>query len=117
MPAAHAIAKGAREGHTAEKPAYWLHASGAGILSFHDTEAKVYGEQSNKIYDDLEHIREILTFPDHAFHRTIDKAVLQAGSESSSVLKTAIVSPTTVYGEFDCPLAIPRTLDKEILVD
>lgn len=77
----------------------------------------VYGEQRNRIYDDLEHIREILTFPDHVFHRTIDKMVLQAGSESSSVLKTATVSPTTVYGEFDCPLAIPRTLDKEILVD
>ncbi|GAA88672.1 nucleoside-diphosphate-sugar epimerase [Aspergillus luchuensis IFO 4308] len=93
-----AIAQGALEGHTEERPVYWLHTSGAGIFSFSDTENKVYGEKGEKIYDDVQDIHEIVNFPDHAFHRDVDKAVLEAGSVRPGVLKTAIVSPVTVYG-------------------
>ncbi|GLA88879.1 hypothetical protein AtubIFM56815_003345 [Aspergillus tubingensis] len=96
--AAKAIAQGALEGHTEERPVYWLHTSGAGIFSFSDTENKVYGEKGEKIYDDVQDIHEIVSFPDHAFHRDVDKAVLEAGSVRPGVLKTAIVSPVTVYG-------------------
>ncbi|BCR95610.1 uncharacterized protein AKAW2_20550S [Aspergillus luchuensis] len=96
--AAKAIAQGALEGHTEERPVYWLHTSGAGIFSFSDTENKVYGEKGEKIYDDVQDIHEIVNFPDHAFHRDVDKAVLEAGSVRPGVLKTAIVSPVTVYG-------------------
>ncbi|CAK36930.1 uncharacterized protein An01g03940 [Aspergillus niger] len=83
--AAKAIAQGALEGHTEEHPVYWLHTSGAGIFSFLDTETK--------------DIKEIVNFPDHAFHRDVDKAVFEAGSVRPEVLKTAIISPVTVYGQ------------------
>lgn len=97
--AAKAIAQGALEGHTEEHPVYWLHTSGAGIFSFLDTETKVYGEKGEKIYDDVQDIKEIVNFPDHAFHRDVDKAVFEAGSVRPGVLKTAIISPVTVYGK------------------
>jgi hypothetical protein len=67
-------------------------------LSFHDTENKIYGERSEIIYDDLRDIQEILSFPDHAFHKVVDKAVLEAGTVSPTTLRTAIIAPTTVYG-------------------
>ncbi|GKZ33127.1 hypothetical protein AbraIFM66950_002909 [Aspergillus brasiliensis] len=94
-----AITQGALEGHTEERPVYWLHTSGAGIFSFLDTENKVYGEKGEKFYDDVQDIKEIVNFPDHAFHRDVDKAVFEAGSVRPGVLKTAIVSPVTVYGQ------------------
>lgn len=60
----------------------------------------MYGERRGKIYDDLQGIQEILSFPDHAFHRNVDKFVLRAGEEHRNVLKTAIIAPTTVYGRW-----------------
>ncbi|EYE91905.1 NAD-dependent epimerase/dehydratase family protein [Aspergillus ruber CBS 135680] len=98
LDAAQAIVRGALEGHDEEHPVYYLHTSGTGILSFLDTENGVYGERRDKLYNDLEGVQEILSFPDHAFHRNVDKFVLGAGAEQLKVLKTAIVSPTTVYG-------------------
>lgn len=34
MPSAKAIAKGLAAGHTAEKPGYWLHVCGTGMLQW-----------------------------------------------------------------------------------
>lgn len=99
LDAAQAIVRGALEGHDEEHPVYYLHTSGTGILSFVDTENGVYGERRDKVYNDLEGVQEILSFPDHAFHRNVDKLVLGAGAEHSKVLKAAVISPTTVYGE------------------
>lgn len=98
LTAAQAIAKGAIQGHTPDRPVYWLHTSGAGLLSFHDTENKIYGERSEIIYDDLKDIKKILSFPDHAFHKQVDNTVFEAGSTSPAILKTAVIAPTTVYG-------------------
>ncbi|KAJ5403869.1 hypothetical protein N7509_003740 [Penicillium cosmopolitanum] len=95
LPAARAIAKGPYP----DRPVYWLHTSGAGLLSFHDTENKIYGERSEIIYDDLRDIQQILSFPDHAFHKLVDKAVLEAGTVSPTTLRTAVIAPTTVYGK------------------
>lgn len=89
------------EGHDEEHPVYLLHTSGTGILSFLDTENGVYGERRDKVYNDLGGVQEILSFPDHAFHRNVDKLVLGAGAEHLKALKAAIISPTTVYGEFN----------------
>lgn len=105
--AAQAIIRGALEGHDEEHPVYLLHTSGTGILSFLDTENGVYGERRDKIYDDLEGVQDILSFPDHAFHRDVDKFVLGAGAEHTKVLKAAIISPTTVYGEFNTRKQLP----------
>lgn len=67
----------------------------------------MYGERRDKIYDDLEGVQDILSFPDHAFHRDVDKFVLGAGAEHTKVLKAAIISPTTVYGEFNTRKQLP----------
>lgn len=95
--AARAIAKGLAAGHTAEKPGFWLHVSGTGILTWLDSETNTFGEAPTQApYDDLERVDELTSLPDTAFHRDIDKLVLSAGSAS---VKTAIVCPPTIYGK------------------
>ncbi|RDL32409.1 NAD(P)-binding protein [Venustampulla echinocandica] len=94
--AATAIAKGLAAGHTKEKPGFWIHTSGTGILTWKDTETGTFGESpSQPPYDDLENVSALTSLPDHAFHRDIDKIVLAASSDAT---KTAIVSPPTIYG-------------------
>ncbi|KAJ5367780.1 hypothetical protein N7541_001721 [Penicillium brevicompactum] len=96
--AARAIAAGATQGHTPEKPAYWIHTSGAGIFSYLDEDEKRYGLVGDKVFDDWDGIHEITSIPDYAFHRNVDKIVFEATANHSDVLHAAIVSPTTVYG-------------------
>lgn len=45
----------------------------------------------------MQDIQEILSFPDHTFHRIIDKAVLEAGAVSLGNLKIATIALITVY--------------------
>lgn len=103
MPAATAIAAGIVQGHTPDKPAYWIHISGAGIFSYLDEDEKTYGLARVKIFNDWDGIQEILSMPDHAFHRDVDKIVLEATAKYPDVIRAAIVSPNTVYGEFFTP--------------
>jgi nucleoside-diphosphate-sugar epimerase len=94
--AAIAIAKGLAAGHTKEKPGYWVHLSGTGILIWKDAETKTYGEPpSQPAYNDLEKVSELTSLPDSAPHRDVDKIVLAAGSDA---VKTAIIAPPTIYG-------------------
>lgn len=79
-------------------PGYWIHTSGTGILCFADSSKERYGESSDKIYDDWENVDELTHLPDHAFHRDIDKIVLQTGIGKPNMIKTAIVCPPTIYG-------------------
>ncbi|CAG8970805.1 hypothetical protein HYALB_00001592 [Hymenoscyphus albidus] len=95
--AARAIAKGIAAGHTKEKPGFWLHTSGTGILVWKDMETNTYGEPpSQQPYDDLERVLDLTSLPDSAFHRDVDKLVLAA---SSDIVKTAIICPPTIYGK------------------
>ncbi|KAL2070713.1 hypothetical protein VTL71DRAFT_13739 [Oculimacula yallundae] len=94
--ASKAIAKGIASGHSKEKPGFWLHLSGAGILCWKDMETETYGEApSQQPYDDLERVEDLTSLPDSAFHRDVDKIVLGA---SSDVVKTAVLCPPTIYG-------------------
>lgn len=85
-------------GHTKENPGYWLHTGGAGILTYKDGDSGIYGNKSEKVYDDWDGVEELLTLPDHAFHRDVDRIVLEAGAKHADVLKTALVCPPTIYG-------------------
>ena len=76
---------------------YYVHTSGAGILTELDVRANRVGEKSEKVYDDWDNIGEVTSLPDEAWHRAVDKIVLGA-SEMSSRIKTAIVCPPTIYG-------------------
>ncbi|EED19806.1 nucleoside-diphosphate-sugar epimerase, putative [Talaromyces stipitatus ATCC 10500] len=96
--AAQAIAAGLAEGHTASKPGYWLHVGGTGILTFRDSDRNVYGEYDDKIYNDWEGVDELTHLPDHAFHRNVDKIVLEAGTKNADRVKTALICPPTIYG-------------------
>ncbi|KAJ5766951.1 uncharacterized protein N7511_004567 [Penicillium nucicola] len=98
LPAAKSIVAGIVQGHTPERPAYWLHTSGAGIFSYIDEDEKTYGMKRAKIFDDWDGIKEIVSIPDHAFHRDVDKVVLEAAGAHADVLRAAIISPVTVYG-------------------
>ncbi|KAF7541983.1 hypothetical protein G7Z17_g11839 [Cylindrodendrum hubeiense] len=94
---ARAIAKGIAAGHTAEKPGYWIHLSGTGILTWYDFEHDRYGESPipEQTYNDVKDIDRILNLPDNAPHRNIDKIVQAANSDA---VKTLIISPPTIYG-------------------
>lgn len=85
-------------GHTKENPGYWLHTGGTGILTFKDSDSGIYGNKSEKVYDDWDGVEELLTLPDHAFHRNVDQLVLEAGAKHADVLKTALICPPTIYG-------------------
>ena len=57
---------------------YLIHTSGTGILSYADFEIKSYGTKSDKVYDDWDGIKEMISLPDYALHRNVDKIVLGA---------------------------------------
>lgn len=42
---------------------------------------------------------ELTSLPDKAFHRNVDKIVLEAGTKHGDVVKTALVCPPTIYGK------------------
>lgn len=83
---------------TRTTPAFYIHCSGTGILTFADIDRESYGTSSEKVFDDWDGIKELTSLPDHALHRNVDKIVLAAGALNPSTVKTAIVSPPTIYG-------------------
>ncbi|KAL2016361.1 hypothetical protein VTK56DRAFT_3819 [Thermocarpiscus australiensis] len=103
VPQATAILKGLRAaGRPAENPAYWIHISGTGILQWYDQTHNRYGQPPlpAETYDDLADINRLLTLPDQANHRDVDKIVLSANNEPAGggSIRTAIVAPPTIYG-------------------
>jgi nucleoside-diphosphate-sugar epimerase len=96
--AAKAIAKGLADGHSPDKPGFWLHTSGTGILTWADMRAERYGEPDDKVYNDLEGVDELTNLPDDALHRNVDKVVIGAAEMHKESVKVAIVCPPTIYG-------------------
>ncbi|KAL6253164.1 hypothetical protein RBB50_000885 [Rhinocladiella similis] len=97
--AARAIAAGLAEGHAPSKPGFWLHTGGTGILTYEDSKNNRLGEWSTKEYNDLIGVEELTHLPDEAFHRNVDKIVLEAGTKYADRVKTALVCPPTIYGD------------------
>lgn len=102
--AATAIAKGIEAGHSAEKPGYWIHLSGTGILTWYDAVNKRSGEGPlpEQKYYDVQGIERLVTLPDAAHHRNVDKIVQEANSAAS---KIAIVCPPCIYGVGSGPVS------------
>ncbi|KAI1260124.1 NAD(P)-binding protein [Xylariaceae sp. FL1019] len=96
--AARAIAAGLVEGHSPTRPGYWLHTGGTGILTYFDSEADRLGEPTDKVFNDLEGVEEVTNLPDAAFHRNVDKIVLECGTKHADSVRTALVCPPTIYG-------------------
>ncbi|KAL4881756.1 hypothetical protein BJY04DRAFT_217823 [Aspergillus karnatakaensis] len=105
--AANAIAKGLIAGHSSERPGYWLHTGGTGILTYFDSEVKkVHGEHDDKVFNDLEGVSELTNLPAEAFHRNVDEIVIKTGTENSDSVKTVIVCPPTIYGRGRGPVSL-----------
>lgn len=99
MGSANAIAKGLLRGHTPDKPGFWLHTGGTGILTYFDSEVyKTFGELGEKVFNDYDGVDELVNLPSEAFHRNVDEIVLRTGIEHQASVKTAIVCPPTIYG-------------------
>lgn len=84
--------------HDASQPGFYIHTSGTGILLWDDVSKGVFGDASDRIYNDLEGVSEVTSLPDDAPHRKTDKMVLATGAEHGDVAKVAIVCPPTIYG-------------------
>ncbi|KAL4971005.1 NAD(P)-binding protein [Aspergillus stella-maris] len=96
--AANALSKGLVQGHSPSRPGFWLHTGGAGILTYFDSEVKKsFGEKDDKVFNDLAGVDELVNLPAEAFHRNVDEIVLNTGTKHDHV-KTAIISPPTIYG-------------------
>lgn len=91
---AEAIIRGLKR-RNRDGPAFYIHISGAFILAHQTLDSGRFGERFGKVFDDWDGIEELVSMPDAAPHRNVDKIVLSAGSET---IKTAIVAPTVVYG-------------------
>jgi hypothetical protein len=94
---ARALMKGVSS-HTPDRPAWYIHTSGTGILAWDDVRTLAWGSYSPKEYNDWDGIDELLNLPDYAPHRPVDKIVLAAGLGSPETVKTAIVCPPCIYG-------------------
>ncbi|KAF4125181.1 Nucleoside-diphosphate-sugar epimerase [Geosmithia morbida] len=103
VPSAKAIARGLAAGHTASNPGYWIHLSGTGILMFHDAATKRYGEAplADQTFSDVDGTKAVLSIPDEAIHRDVDKIAQAAVSDA---VRLAIVSPPCIYGEGSGPV-------------
>lgn len=96
---ATAIARGLVAAHTPERPGFWLHTGGAGILTYFDSEVKKsFGEPDAKIFNDYDGVDELVNLPAAAFHRNVDEIVLNTGAQHTDAVKTTIISPPTIYG-------------------
>jgi nucleoside-diphosphate-sugar epimerase len=51
------------------------------------------------VYNDWSGVDELTNLPDEAFHRSVDKIVLEAGTKNGDMVKTALLCPPTIYGE------------------
>ncbi|KAL4900448.1 hypothetical protein BDW74DRAFT_161954 [Aspergillus multicolor] len=105
--AANAIAKGLVSGHSKDRPGYWIHTGGTGILTYFDSEVrKVHGEHDDKVFNDYAGVTELTNLPAEAFHRNVDEIVLKTGVEHADSVRTVIVCPPTIYGRGRGPVAL-----------
>ncbi|KAF5562422.1 nucleoside-diphosphate-sugar epimerase [Fusarium napiforme] len=97
LPAAKAIARGLASGHSKENPGYYIHLSGAGILTWYDLKNQRYGKPPlpEQSYHDINDIDRILSLPNEAIHKDVDNAVQ---SIDSDIVKFLIVSPGVIHG-------------------
>ena len=67
-------------------------------MTWEDSKNGCKGQWSDKQYDDWGKVDELTSLPDEAFHRNVDKLVLEAGKKHGEVMKTALLCPPTIYG-------------------
>ncbi|KAF2009725.1 NAD(P)-binding protein [Aaosphaeria arxii CBS 175.79] len=78
------------------KPGYWIQISGATLLAIDEIKNARFGFESDKVYDDIRDIKEILSTIKNNPSRDVDNLV--AGQDSSKV-KTALIVGPHIYGK------------------
>jgi nucleoside-diphosphate-sugar epimerase len=76
-------------------------------LTYEDSkdDFKGLGKHSDKEYNDVSGIEELINLPDEAFHRNVDKIVIETGINNDDKVKTVIVCPPTIYGKGRGPVS------------
>ena len=100
-PSARAILAGLKQGHSKDAPGVYIHVSGTNVLTGYDNEHQRFGQPpiASEAYNDYDGVERVTKgLPDDASHRDIDLIVLAAARQSPDVVRTAIVSPPTIYG-------------------
>ncbi|EAT91158.2 hypothetical protein SNOG_01509 [Parastagonospora nodorum SN15] len=91
--AAKAIAKGLASGHSKEKPGFYLHTGGAGILCWETMrDDNKLGEWSEREYNDWTAVQDLTDLPKDAFHKNVDDLVLSSGSEAAYELAHLVLT-------------------------
>ncbi|VUC27456.1 unnamed protein product [Clonostachys rosea] len=85
--------------HTEDRPGWYIHTSGTGILTFEDGRAKTYGIRRERVFNDWSGVGELISLPDDSFHRNVDSIVTATIGDVPKTFKTAIVCPCCIYGE------------------
>ncbi|KAI6769810.1 hypothetical protein HG530_004439 [Fusarium avenaceum] len=95
--AARAVVRGLATGNSSENPGYYIHLSGAGILTWYDLKHKRYCEAPlpEQKCNDIHDIDRILNLPDEAIHKDIDNIVQNLDSDA---VRSLIVAPPVIYG-------------------
>ncbi|KAH9885299.1 NAD(P)-binding protein [Xylariomycetidae sp. FL2044] len=96
-PSAKALAIGLSR-RTASGPGFFIHVMGSGTMIYDDVVNNRYGQGTDRVYNDLEGLSEVLSVPDFAKARGAENAVRNAGIQDPERVKTAIVSTGSVYG-------------------
>ncbi|KAG7424221.1 hypothetical protein NW756_012242 [Fusarium oxysporum] len=95
---ANALLKGMAE-HTADRPGWYIHTSGTGILTFEDGRNQTCGVRRDKVFNDWTGVLELINLPCDAFHRNVDKIVTATIEDVPKNFRTAIVCPCCIYGD------------------
>lgn len=93
---ASAIATGLNARRTrASTPAYWIQMSGATVYAAEEIATGRYGYESNRSYDDLKDLEQILLLIRSNPKRIVENTVL---SQDPSCIKTALIIGPLIYG-------------------
>lgn len=76
---------------------FFIHTSGTANLLWDDISNGTLGIKRTKVYDDVEDIKTITSFPDAVPHRPVDKLVLGASATYPNI-RQAIVCPPAILG-------------------
>jgi len=107
------ITEGIRKA-SGSKPGYLIHTSGTGILVDQSVDPGTY---HSKVYDDVNDIKALTSLPTDRAHRDVDIIVLDSSSKTNASrgIRTAIISPPTIYGTGTGPVKV-RSVQKPRLV-
>ncbi|KAK3903168.1 hypothetical protein C8A05DRAFT_14855 [Staphylotrichum tortipilum] len=92
-----ALARGLAR-RTRPGPGFLIHTMGSGTVIYDDVILGRYGQATDKVFNDLEGLTEVLSVPDFARARGAENAARTVGTWFPTRLKTAVVSTGSAYG-------------------